>query len=316
MRKSAKISLYTITLSGGYYDGPAVPLLEIFSKAREWGYDGVEIEGKRPHGNPMDLDESARKDIRKAADDNGLEISCVAAYNDYSSPVEEHRENELMMTREQILLAADLGAPVVRVFAAWSGVTRRDGRITYDVARYNIDHRYPGTTRLERWCYVRDCLAEAAAMAEKAGVTLALQNHGPIIGNYQDILDFIAEVGSPALKVSLDPPLMKDHTEEHYRRALEATGELLVHSHFGGRFIKKPDGTVEREHSPVRAAGSDWPTFLRLAKEIVGSEGYRGHIGYELCSPVLVGHRHAGPEYAFTQAELACAFMRQAMDSV
>jgi len=29
-----KISLYTITLSGGYYAGPAVPLLEIFPKAK------------------------------------------------------------------------------------------------------------------------------------------------------------------------------------------------------------------------------------------------------------------------------------------
>ncbi len=308
-----KVSLYTITLSGGYYGGPAVPLLEVFAKAKEWGYDGVEIEGKRPHGNPMDLDESARKDIRKAADDNGLEISCVAAYNDYSSPIDEHRENELLMTREQIRLAADLGAPVVRVFSAWSGVTRRDGRITYDVARYNLEHRYPGTTVLERWCYVRDCLAEAADMAEKAGVTLALQNHAPIIENYLDMLTFIHEVNSPALKACLDPPLMKGHTEEHYRQALEATGELMVHSHFGGRFVKKPDGTVERERSPLRPAGSDWPTFLRLAREIVGPEGYKGHIGYELCSPVLIDHKHAGLEYALEQAKLACEFMRQAM---
>ena len=104
-----KVSLYTITLSGGYYDGPAVPLLEIFPKAKSWGYDGIELEAKRPHGNPMDLDRSRREEIRKAADDNGLEISCVSAYNDYSSPIDEHRENELLMTREQIRLAADLG---------------------------------------------------------------------------------------------------------------------------------------------------------------------------------------------------------------
>ena len=72
-----KISLYTITLSGGYYDGPAVPLLEIFPKAKEWGYDGIELEGKRPHGSPLDLDAAARKQIRRAAEDNGLEISAL-----------------------------------------------------------------------------------------------------------------------------------------------------------------------------------------------------------------------------------------------
>ena len=100
-----KISLYTITLSGGYYGGPAVELLDIFPTAGAWGYDGVEIEAKRPHANPMDLDSAARKDIRRAAADNGLEISCVAAYNDYASPIDEHRQNELLMTREQIRLA-------------------------------------------------------------------------------------------------------------------------------------------------------------------------------------------------------------------
>ena len=302
-----KISLYTITLSGGYYDGPAVPLLEIFPKAKDWGYDGIELEAKRPHGSPLDLDAAARKQIRAAAEANGLEISCVAAYNDYSSPIEEHRENELLMTREQIRLAADLEAPIVRVFAAWSGVTRRDGHITYDVARYNIDHRYPGTTFLERWGYVRDGLAEAAEMAEAFGVTLALQNHTPIITHYQHMLDFIAEVDSPALKACLDAPLMQRHTPEYYREAIKATGELLLHTHFGGRFERNADGHVKRLRNPAHPETTDDVAFLKAAKEIVD---YKGHIGYELCSPVLIGHRHANLDYALQQAELACEYMR------
>ena len=302
-----KISLYTITLSGGYYGGPAVPLLDIFPKARAWGYDGIELEGKRPHGSPLDLDAAARDTVRKAADDNGLEISCIAAYNDFSSPIDEHRENELLMTRELIRLAADLGAPIVRVFAMWAGVTRRDGAITYDVARYNVDHRFPGTTALERWCFVRDCLAEAASMAEGAGVTLALQNHAPIITNYQHMLELIDEVGSPALKACLDSPLLTCHTEAYYREAVEATGDLMVHTHYGGRFERRPDGSVARLQ-PYRA---DDRAFLKAAKEIAS---YQGHIGYELCSPVLVGHRHAGLDYALLQAELACQYMRQTID--
>ena len=308
-----KISLYTITLNGGYYGGPAVPLLDIFPKAKDWGYDGIEIEAKRPHGNPMDLDEAARKAIRDAAADNGLDISCIAAYNDYSSPIDEHHENELLMTREQIRLAVDLGAPVVRMFSAWSGVTRRDGRITYDVARYNIEHRYPGTTRLERWCCVRDCLTEAAKMAEDCGVTLALQNHAPVIENYQDMLDFIDEVDSPALKACLDPPLLKVHTEEYYRRALQATGGRMVHSHFGGRFVRDGDGKSVREDSPLRPYTADEALFFKLAREIAG---FDGHVGYELCSPVLIGHRHAGLDYALEQTALAAQYMRQIIDSL
>jgi sugar phosphate isomerase/epimerase len=308
-----KVSLYTITLNGGYYDGPPVPLLEIFSKAKAWGYDGVEIEGKRPHGSPLDLDAAARKKIKKVAGDSGVEISCIAAYTDFSSPIDEHRENELLNAREQIRMAADLGAPYVRVFPFWSGVSRRNGRITYDLARRNIMDRYPGTTALEHWCHVRDCLAEAAKIAADHGVVLALQNHRPIIDTYEDMLAFISEVDSPALRACLDPPLMRDNTEEFYRRALTDTGDLMVHSHFGGRFEVGANGKVERGFHRAGQRTSDWSTFLRLAKEITD---YKGHIGYELCSPVLTDHRHEGLDYALKQAELASRYMRRIIDSL
>ncbi len=308
-----KISLYTITLSGGYYGGPAVPLLEIFPRARDWGYDGIEIEAKRPHGSPLDLDSAARERIKKVAQDTGLEISCIAAYNDYSSPIDEHRENELLMTREQIRLAADLGAPIVRLFAQWSGVTRRNGCITYDVARYNIDHRYAGQTALERWCYVRECLIEAAKMAENEGVILALQNHEPIIESYLDMLAFIQEVDSPALKACLDRPLLKQHSEDYYREAIRAKGDLMVHTHYGGRFERLDDGTIVRLRGPLQSQQADDAEFVRIAKEEIN---YSGHTGYELCSPVLIDHRHAGLDYALGQAKLACDYMRQILDSI
>lgn len=308
-----KISLYTITLSGGYYRGPAVPLRDIFPMAKAWGYDGIEIEAKRPHGSPLDLDAKARRQIVQAAKDNGLELSCLAAYNDFSSPIEEHRQNELLMAREQIRLAADLGIPIMRVMAAWSGVTRRDGVITYDVARYNIDHRYPGTTFLERWNYVRDCLAEAARWAEESGVTLALQNHAPIITHYQDMLDFIDEVNSPALKACLDAPIMEAHSEAYYRAAITATGKRMVHTHYGGQFKRDKDGRVvklvAKPHLPV----ADDFTFMKLAKEIIN---YQGHTGYELCSPVVVGHRHQGLDYVLEQAKMAAEYMREIINAL
>ena len=304
-----KVSLYTISLSGGYYRGPAVPLMEIFPKAKAWGYAGIELEGKRPHGSPLDLDMAARDGIKKAAADNGLELSAIAAYNDFSSPIEEHRENELLMVRELIRLARDIGSPIVRVFAFWSGVTRRDGVITYDVARHNVEHRFPGTLALEQWRYIRACLGEAAHMAEGEGIVLALQNHEPIIHSYREMLQFIREVDSPALKACLDSPLEKIHTEEHYREALRETGPLMVHTHFGGRFERKPNGGVVRSGDYA----ADDHLFLKLAKECAG---FRGHIGYELCSPVVTGHEHEGLEYALEQCALAAAYMRGVIQAV
>ena len=127
------------------------------------------------------------------------------------------------------------------------------------------------------------------------------------------MLDFIAEVGSPALKACLDAPLLEQHTEDYYRAALEATGDLMVHTHFGGRFERRPDGIVIRPPDPSGRTGSNLGLFLRLAKEVVN---FQGHAGYELCSPVLIGHRHAGLDYALLQAELAAEYLHQIIDSL
>ena len=164
---------------------------------------------------------------------------------------------------------------------------------------------------MEHWCYVRECLAEVAKIAEGEGVILALQNHGPIIEGYEDMLAFIREVDSPALKACFDAPMPPpgESAETFYGKAFKDIGSLMVHSHFGGRFQRDADGKVGRQQ-PFRSAHQ---IFMKLAKEIAE---FDGHTGYELCSPVLIDHKHAGQAYAMEQAELACAYMQEIIDSV
>jgi len=50
-----KLGLYSITYLGVWYRGRALTLDELIGRAREYGYEGVEIDGKRPHGSPLDL---------------------------------------------------------------------------------------------------------------------------------------------------------------------------------------------------------------------------------------------------------------------
>ena len=118
-----KLGLYSITYLGVWYRGDALTLEQVIDRAREYGYDGVEIDGKRPHGNPLDLSAARRLDLRRRAEAAGVEIYAVAANNDFSSPVPEHREAQLAYINDLISLTADLGAPILRMFAAWPGVT-------------------------------------------------------------------------------------------------------------------------------------------------------------------------------------------------
>jgi sugar phosphate isomerase/epimerase len=310
-----KIGLYSISYLGIWYDGPALTFEQVVQRAQEYGYAGIELDGKRPHGNPMDLDQRTRDEMREILERNGIEIPCVAANNDFSSPIPEHRECQLLMVRELARLAADLGAKVVRLFAAWPGVVMRDGIATYDLVRsdfYTFERQFPHATRLERWNHVKACLAEAAAFGEEFGVVMALQNHAPLIRHWKDCYDLVREVNSPWLKVCLDLPIMSNQDPEWVRQAALAVGDLQVHSHFGGEFYRDSEGQVQLKHFSFGRPLPDYAYFLKLMREI----GYDGYFCYELCHPVLSeAHEPLGIEYVHEQVKLAQEYMSALMES-
>src|ERR1700722_15442558 len=86
-----KIGLYSITYGGVWYRGDALTVEQVIGRARKFGYHGVEIDGKRPHGNPLDMPTARCREVRLKAEDSGLDIYAVAANNDFSSPMPEHR---------------------------------------------------------------------------------------------------------------------------------------------------------------------------------------------------------------------------------
>ena len=233
----------------------------MISRAKQYGYDGIEIDGKRPHGNPLDWPTPRCRELRSLADGEGIDIFAVAANNDFSNPVPEVREAQICFVRDLIRMTADLGAPTLRVFLAWWGVTRHPQLATYDIAKalWPIVHEKFSTEEIWGWC--REALVECARYAGDAGVTLALQNHRPVINDHHDVLRMVKEVDSPHLKVCLDAPLMPDKSAAAIHQAAQEVGPLQVLSHFGGEFERRPDGTIRgfdryrrgdpRRHEPV-----------------------------------------------------------------
>jgi sugar phosphate isomerase/epimerase len=311
-----KLGLYSITYLGLWYRGEALPLPALISRAKQYGYDGIEIDGKRPHGNPLDWPTPRCRELRSLADELGIDIFAVAANNDFSNPVPEVREAQICFVRELIRMAADLGAPTLRVFLAWWGVTRHPQLATYDIAEgyWPIVHEKFPTEEIWGWC--REALVECARYAGDAGVTLALQNHRPLIDDHDDLLRMIREVGSPHLKACLDAPLMRDRSTAGIREGARAVGSLQVLSHFGGEFERGPDGSVrgfERDDGVVGEGTTRYyADFARAMSEL----GYDGYIGYELCHQLpAVDGRTVGIEYADEQARLAAEFMRAIIDA-
>jgi sugar phosphate isomerase/epimerase len=96
---------------------PDWDLEKIAAKAAEYGYDGVEL---RSHGdNPYLYPKpplSHRKYIRDIFEKHRLEIICISAYSQFASSDEKILEQNKQILIDDIILAHDLNAPLVRSF--------------------------------------------------------------------------------------------------------------------------------------------------------------------------------------------------------
>jgi sugar phosphate isomerase/epimerase len=299
-KSNMKVGLYSITFLGIWYRGEALTLEQMIKRAKKYGYEGIEIDGKRPHGNPLDWPTKRCKELRSVSNGEGIDIFGVAANNDFSSPIPEYRECQIAYVKELIRMTSDLGAKTLRMFLAWPGVTKHPQIAQYTIAKDIWKYTHENfTTEQEIWAWCRECMAECARYAEDAGVILALQNHAPVIRDYKDVLRMVKEVDSPSLKVSLDAPIMADKSPENIQRAAKAVGDLQVLSHFGGEYERDKNGKVK---------GAE---FYRPFIEAMHQIGYTGYLSYELCHslPKVTGQT-VGIEYADKNAQLAAEFMR------
>ncbi|MCL1855457.1 MAG: sugar phosphate isomerase/epimerase [Clostridia bacterium] len=302
-----KLGLYSISCSGAWFnDRPALTVEEFVDTAKRYGYQGVELDLKRPHGSPIDLDGPRCREIRDYVKKNGLEMCAVAANNNFASIVPEQIENELLMVKEQIRVARELGAPVLRLFAAWRGITMRDGVATYEDTA--CGHAYYGALDYQLRQSVVACLKECVRWAEEAGVVLALQNHHPIIESYHDMLDFVRWVDSPWLKCCLDAPCCgwtaETQSDAYLRKAVEDVGDLQVLSHANAEFEEGSDGAVTMiSFDPhIQPVLTNYPAFIRALVK----QGYQGYLNYEFCHmPFQNGQVRGYRDYIENQIRLA-----------
>ncbi len=305
-----RIGIYSITYMGVWYRGPAMTLEEFMKFAKAEGWEGVELDTKRPHAAPMDLTTDRRRALRDLAAKLALPIAAVSPNCDLSSPIPEQREAMIAYVRECIRLTKDLGAPICKIFAAWRGVAIRNGIGDYEVAKPDP---YPGFAGQRRGLVV-EALKELAKVAEDSGVLLALQNHEPVIRNYKDVLAIIREVGSPALKACMDIPIEGKNAAsgDWARQMVSDTGALQVHSHFGGEWKREASGRVvlgwERQ-----IAYADYVNALVRA-------GFNGFMDWEYCHPAMADWETrkpgtsdgpvAGIDHVHAQTRLALEFMK------
>ncbi len=156
-------------------------LLDFIDFCAEQNLDGTELTS---YYFPAEVTPDYIRQIKEKTFRLGLDISGTAIGNDFCKPAGEALDAEQAMTRRWIDYAAELGAPVIRIFAG------------------NVPKGDTEAAALDR-CIV--AIDEAVAYAATRGVVLALENHGGVTATPEQLLAIVQRVtASPYFGVNFD----------------------------------------------------------------------------------------------------------------
>ena len=233
---------------------PELDLTQVLTAAIRYGYDGIEprAEAGHKHGVELDATKKQRKEIRAAFADTGVELSCIATSRTYAMGEAEKRSESVELTKRYIDLAADCGAPCIRVF----------GGSTPQGADYGEVKKY-----------VAEALRECAEYAKSSGVWVCIETHDSYC-NAHDLVDVVKQADTPQAAINWD--IMHPCTAGlTIAEAFEAVRPYVKHCH-------AHDGTRRTEGAgwnlaPMGTGGIDHAEAMRLLATI----DYQGAISGE-----------------------------------
>jgi sugar phosphate isomerase/epimerase len=250
------------------FSAPQLKLDELLQLAARVGYDGIEprIGSKHAHGIELDTSLAQRRAIREQAAASGVALCCVATGCKYADPATAPAMVE--DTRRAIELAAEIGAPRLRVFG---------GAVAQQL------------TRDQAIELVADSLSAVAGAAASAGVTICLETHDDWT-NPAHVAEVMRRVDSPAIAVNWD----YQHTTRIAGASVDQAFEMLqpwvkhVHFHDGANradkliFLPVGEGDYDNRRVVELLLGAGYSGYL--SGEWIDWEPYDLHLPRELAA--------------------------------
>src|SRR6185369_2686202 len=174
---------------------------------------------------------------------NGIALSSTGVRNDFSLADADKRKLEVQLVKDWIIVAAKLGAPVIRVF---SGLKVPEG--------HTFESVLPWMTADFKEC---------AEWGRQHGVILGLQNHNDFLKTADQTIQLVKAVNSEWFGVILDIGSLR--SADPYEEI-----EKLV-----------PYAVSWQLKELVGIEGKEVPTDLRKVKAAIDKVGYRGFLPIE-----------------------------------
>ena len=245
---------------------PDLSLEEFLSLAERLDYDSVEPRIQSGHGHGIDLDTNAeaRKRMKGQAEDFGVPYCCVATSCSYADP--QTVQSQVEDTIAAIDLAADIGAPRVRVFG---------GRLA------------DGLDRDDAVNLLAESLASVAEQARKRDVIVCVETHDDWC-DPDDLARVMSKVNHPNIAVNWDIMHPVHRAGKTMDQAFQTLRPWIRHVHVHDGVVRDGnsdltpigEGSVDHERAMELLTGMGYDGAI--SGEWIGWEPYETHLPREL----------------------------------
>lgn len=249
------------------FSTPQLTLEQVLQTAELYGYDGVEfrLDAKHAHGVEVTATAAERRAMREQIRASGVAACCLATSVRYADPAAE--AEMVKQTLDRIDLAADVGAPAIRVFG---------GQIP------------AGLSREAAVAHVAKCLRAVADRAAERKVSVCLETHDDWC-DPAHVAEVLKRVDHPWIACNWDvmhPVRMGFAT---VTRSFEILQPWIRHTHLhdgvGGKNLKLvPIGTGDIDHKTFVRCLKSMHYKGYLSGEWIGWEPFEVHLPRELAT--------------------------------
>jgi sugar phosphate isomerase/epimerase len=220
---------------------PTMTLEEFMTHCAEWGAEGVELT---EYFFPKPVTPAYILRLKRLALASGLAITGTPIGNRFTLPPGEARDAQIASVRRWIDVAADLGAPTVRIFAGGAAA---------------------GTDASQARKWAVECIESCLDQAARRGVVLVLENDGGVTSDADGTLEIVRAIKSEWFGMNLDTGNFK--TADPYSD-VERCAALAVTCHFKTEITRKGEPKPEA-------------TDMARMVEILRKANYRGYLNLE-----------------------------------
>ncbi|MBO5496415.1 MAG: sugar phosphate isomerase/epimerase, partial [Oscillospiraceae bacterium] len=253
---------------------PEYTVLEAIKLFHDIDIDGAEIvvqDGYRSGISAACLPEELEA-VKRAAAENGIEISALTPYNSYFNDLnDELRQKEIDDICKVIDACQFLGAHYIRIYGG-------------NLQAGDTDHL---PERRQRLVEAMRFLGDKAAEKD---VTLVIENHfNTMCVSARESVDMIREINHPNVRILYDQANLSFTGKEDYQEAIAVQQDYVAYMHvkdlvfkegvaFTSDEVSHPDESKRNVYTRIVGEGVvPWPEILRSVRE----RGYDGWLSME-----------------------------------